>query len=236
MDDQRLHSVKFYRDMYEIFRYNPSQTPPIRLFNVSGVAVQGGECLAASCAVRIMPPPLAGRAAYSCEVSTEGPKFKIARQTKHMTVVAMPEKDPEITGAPKLVSPGEQVVLNCTSAPSLPPAEINWYVDEEQQKTEQWQNTELSEPTSTGLQSSWRVLKLVVPTTASGILRVRCESLLVVEPPVVRDTITTITVHARTQLSKYVSNGGNQQYLQEIIFNLYVFWTFKVTLKFLLNL
>lgn len=25
MDDQRLHSVKWYRDMNEIFRYNPSQ-------------------------------------------------------------------------------------------------------------------------------------------------------------------------------------------------------------------
>lgn len=25
MDDQKLHSVKWYRDMNEIFRYNPSQ-------------------------------------------------------------------------------------------------------------------------------------------------------------------------------------------------------------------
>lgn len=48
--------------------------------------VQGGECQTDSCTVRVMPPPVATRAAYSCEVSTEGPKFQIARQTKHMTV------------------------------------------------------------------------------------------------------------------------------------------------------
>lgn len=49
--------------------------------------VQGGACEADSCVVRVMPPPEATRAAYTCEVSTEGPKFLIARQTKHMTVV-----------------------------------------------------------------------------------------------------------------------------------------------------
>lgn len=61
--------------------------PPIRLFNVTGIMVQGGVCQTDSCLVRVMPPPLATRAAYTCEVSTEGPKFQIARQTKHMTVV-----------------------------------------------------------------------------------------------------------------------------------------------------
>ncbi|XP_041978498.1 uncharacterized protein LOC121732619 isoform X2 [Aricia agestis] len=227
MDDQRLHSVKFYRDMYEIFRYNPSQTPPIRLFNVSGVAVQGGECLAASCAVRIMPPPLAGRAAYSCEVSTEGPKFKIARQTKHMTVVAMPDSDPVIVGAPKLVKPGEQVLLNCTTAFSLPPADINWFLDNELQKQEPWQRTELSPTQSGGLRASWRVLRLSVPPTASGTLRVRCEATLRVEPPVVREAVTTVTVYSRTQLSKYVSNRGT-------IFErgLKLCWTLLVILNF----
>lgn len=48
--------------------------------------VQGGSCEVDSCTVQVMPPPIATRAAYSCEVSTEGPKFQIARQTKHMTV------------------------------------------------------------------------------------------------------------------------------------------------------
>lgn len=48
--------------------------------------------------------------------------------------LAMPHKDPVIIGAPKLVKPGEQMLLNCTSDYSLPPSEINWYIDNELQK------------------------------------------------------------------------------------------------------
>lgn len=46
----------------------------------------------------------------------------------------MPERDPVIIGAPKLVKPGEKILLNCTSAYSLPPADIHWYIDNELQK------------------------------------------------------------------------------------------------------
>lgn len=224
MDDQSLHSVKWYRDMHEIFRYRPSQKVPIRLFNVTGVMVQGGECHEDSCTVRVMPPPVATRAAYTCEVSTEGPKFQIARQTKHMTVVAMPDKDPTIIGAPKLVRPGEQILLNCSSDYSLPPSDINWYIDDELAKTEPWQHLELSAPQAGGLRASWRVLRVSVPPAASGSLRVRCEATLPVEPPVVRDVAFTITVYSRTQLSKYVSNGGT--FAESKSFVVVLLWTF----------
>ncbi|CAK1596268.1 unnamed protein product [Parnassius mnemosyne] len=223
MDDQKLHSVKWYRDTQEIFRYNPSQKPPIRLYNASGITVQSGDCQTDSCLVRVMPPPLATRAAYTCEVSTEGPKFQIARQTKHMTVVAMPEKDPVIIGARKLVRPGEQLHLNCTSDYSLPPSDINWYIDNELQKPGVWERTELSAPELGGLRASWRILRIVVPPTASGALSVRCEAILLVEPPVIRDVTAIVTIHSRTQLSKYVSNTGNSKMIKVIFLKMFVF-------------
>ncbi|XP_063618667.1 uncharacterized protein LOC134791548 [Cydia splendana] len=213
MDGQKLHSVKWYRDLHEIFRYNPSQKTQIRLFNVTGVMVQGGSCELESCVVRVMPLPQATRAAYTCEVSTEGPMFQIARQTKRMTVVAMPDKDPVISGAPNLVRPGDQMLLNCSTDYSLPPSDINWYIDNEIQKPEAWQHTELSAPLAGGLRASWRVLRVRVPATASGALRVRCESVLQVDPPVLRDVSATVTVYSRTQLSKYVSNKGGKVYM-----------------------
>ncbi|XP_069358699.1 uncharacterized protein [Maniola hyperantus] len=233
MDDQKLHSVKWYRDMNEIFRYNPSQKPSIRLFNITGIMVQGGDCTVDSCMVRVMPPPVAARAAYSCEISTEGPKFQIARQTKHMTVVAMPDKDPIIIGAPKLVKPGEQILLNCTTDYSLPASDINWYIDNEPAKTEPWQHRELSAPQPGGLRASWRILRVAVPPTASGALRVRCEAILPVEPPVVRDTMTIITVYSRTQLSKYVANSRGVQMDYKSSFMLVLIWTFKEISKFM---
>ncbi|XP_050561024.1 uncharacterized protein LOC118264401 [Spodoptera frugiperda] len=227
MDEQKLHSVKWYRDTNEIFRYNPTQQPSIRLFNISDVMVQGGECQPDYCVVRVMPPPISTRAAYTCEVSTEGPRFQIARKTKHMTVVAMPQADPVIIGAPKVLKPGEQVFLNCTSDFSLPPSDINWYIDEELQKPEPWQKTEVTGHQPGGLRRSWRVMRVRVPTTASGALRVRCESILLVEPPVVRDANTIITIHSRTQLSKYVSNiSGTNVVNTGLLIATIVLWTF----------
>ncbi|XP_028027168.1 uncharacterized protein LOC114240714 [Bombyx mandarina] len=234
MDDEKLHSVKWYRDMNEIFRYNPSQKPPIRLFNITDIMVQGGKCEVDSCMVRVMPPPIATRAAYTCEVSTEGPKFFIARKTKHMTVVAIPEMDPVIIGAPKVLKPGEQIFLNCTSDYSLPPSDINWYIDDEFQKPEAWQRTEQSAPQPGGLRRSWRVLRLRVPPTASGTIKVRCEAILLVEPPVVRDANIIITIHSRTQPSKYVANSvGTNKYLNEVLL-LTIIWTIKQILRFVL--
>ncbi|KAJ2945883.1 hypothetical protein O0L34_g4789 [Tuta absoluta] len=234
MDDQRLHSVKWYRDMNEIFRYNPSLKPPIRLFNVTGIMVQGGSCDQGSCTVRVMPPPVAARAAYSCEVSTEGPKFQIASLTKHMTVVAMPDKDPVIIGAPKLVQPGEQMLLNCTTDYSLPHSEIHWYIDNELQKPEPWQRTEHSLPQEGGLRASWRILRVRVPASASGALRIRCEAVLQVEPPVVRDAVATITVYSRTELSKYVSSDGTS-HIKGTSAN-YILFTFIWTCKEILRI
>ncbi|XP_060803005.1 uncharacterized protein LOC106141574 [Amyelois transitella] len=233
MDDQKLHSVKFYRDMNEIFRYNPSQKPPIRLFNLTDIMVQDGECTADSCMVKVMPPPIATRAVYTCEVSTEGPKFQIARQTKHMNVVAMPQADPVITGAPKVLKPGEQIFLNCSSDYSLPPSDINWYIDDELQKPDVWQRTELSPTQPGGLKKSWRVLRVRVPTTVSGALRVRCESVVMVEPPVVKDTTAIITVHSRTQLSKYVSNSRGVNLATNAMFLATVIWTFNEISRFM---
>ncbi|XP_050680604.1 uncharacterized protein LOC126976347 isoform X2 [Leptidea sinapis] len=217
MNDHRLHSVKWYRDLNEIFRYNPSQKPTIRLFNVTGVIVEGGECEGGCCMVRVMPTPVATRAAYSCEISTEGPKFLIARETKLMTVVAMPDKDPVIYGAPKLAKPGDQIVLNCSSDYSLPASDINWYINDELQKPELWHRTELSAVQSGGLRASWRILRLSVPSDVTGALRVRCEAVLSVEPPVIRETSVLMTLFSRTHLSKYVSNRGARIVYQDLM-------------------
>lgn len=39
------------------------------------------------------------------------------------------EEDPVISGVPGTVQLGENVLLNCTSQPAMPPANIMWYID-----------------------------------------------------------------------------------------------------------
>lgn len=62
------------------------------------------------------------------------PSLEIGDEFKSILCLAMPQADPVIIGAPKVLKPGEQVFLNCTSDFSLPPSDINWYIDEELQK------------------------------------------------------------------------------------------------------
>ncbi|KOB64536.1 Uncharacterized protein OBRU01_24105, partial [Operophtera brumata] len=104
----------------------------------------------------------------------------------------MPDVDPVISSAQKVLKPGESMFLNCTSDYSLPPADINWYIDDELQKPEAWERTEQSTPQPGGLRRSWRGLRVRVPPTASGAIRVRCEAILLVEPPVVQNLTSRI--------------------------------------------
>ncbi|XP_037964670.2 uncharacterized protein LOC105384488 [Plutella xylostella] len=228
MDQHRLHSVKWYRDMDEIFRYNPQQTPSIRLFNVSGVMVLGGSCQAARCEVAVRPAPVAARALYTCETSTEGPKFLIARETKAMTVAAMPTLDPVISGAPGAARAGEQLLLNCSADYSLPPADIRWYIDDQLQKSDGWERSGLSAPSEGGLRASWRALRLSA-AAARGALRVRCEAELPLQPPVRRDATATILVHTGTYPDKYVAGRGVTSIVNKAMFVIVIFWTFLKT-------
>ncbi|VVD02414.1 unnamed protein product [Leptidea sinapis] len=101
----------------------------------------------------------------------------------------MPDKDPVIYGAPKQVKPGEQI-------PEL------------------WHHTGLSAVQPGGLRASWRILRISVPSDVIGALRARCEAVLTVEPPVIRETSAVMTLFSRTQLSKYMSNRDENMCVQ----------------------
>ncbi|CAG9133313.1 unnamed protein product [Plutella xylostella] len=129
--DPPLHSVKWYRDNHEIFRYTPQEFET-RVFNDTGILIVNSSCSLQSCSILVRPERGASR--YTCEVSSEGPRFAVHRQSTNMTLAVLPEYDPLITGLPTLVYPDEEAVVNCTSDHSLPPAEIHWFVDEKPQE------------------------------------------------------------------------------------------------------
>ncbi|XP_047994923.1 uncharacterized protein LOC125233102 [Leguminivora glycinivorella] len=144
----------------------------------------------------------------------------------HLTVLASLE-DVDVAFNKKFGFP-IKLLLNCSADYSLPPADLRWYLDDELQKSEAWQRTELSAPAAGGLRASWRVLRVRVPAAASGALRVRCESVLQVDPPVVRDASATVTIYSRTQLSKYVSNKGETIFANSSV----AVWVFTVISRF----
>ncbi|XP_045772361.1 uncharacterized protein LOC123872219 [Maniola jurtina] len=209
--DPPLHSVKWYRDNNEIFRFTPGQQPPTRTFNTTAGGVSRGACNMHSCSISVvLPKKYNTRISFTCEVSTEGPRFAVVNQTKYLTVAVTLKEDPVITGASGTVQLGEDVLLNCSTKPAMPPANIVWYVDGKPERTEPWlnDNTEVSQADEYGLRSSWRPLRVRV-ATGRGFMAIRCEATQPSRPPYTRSTNASLVVARSPNLSMYTASGSS---------------------------
>ncbi|XP_032524283.2 uncharacterized protein LOC116775506 [Danaus plexippus] len=209
--DPPLHSVKWYRDNNEIFRFTPEQQPPTRTFNTTAGGVSRGFCNMHSCSISVvLPKKYNTRISFTCEVSTEGPRFAVVNQTKYLTVAVTLKEDPVITGASGSVQQGEDVLLNCSTKPAMPPANIVWFIDGRPEKHEPWinDNTEESSADEFGLRSSWRALR-VRATTIKGYITVRCEATQPTRPPYTRSSNATLNIARSPHLSMYTASGSS---------------------------
>ncbi|XP_026729627.1 uncharacterized protein LOC113495208 [Trichoplusia ni] len=209
--DPDLHSVKWYRGSNEIFRFTPGQQPPTRTFNSTAGGVSRGNCNLHSCTISVvLPRNYNTRLSFTCEVSTEGPRFAVVKQTKNLTVAVTLKEDPVIMGVPGTVQLGEDVILNCTTQPAMPPANIVWFIDGRAEKTEPWMvnNTQVSSANNFGLRSSWRSLRLRV-SSVKGFMALRCEATQPTWPPYTRVTNATLVIARSPHLSMFTAAGSN---------------------------
>ncbi|XP_039754311.1 uncharacterized protein LOC120629434 [Pararge aegeria] len=209
--DPALHSVKWYRDNNEIFRFTPGQQPPTRAFNTTSGGVSRGACNMHSCAISVaLPKKVNTRISFTCEVSTEGPRFAVVNQTKYLSVAVTLKEDPVITGASGTVQLGEDVLLNCSTKPAMPAANIMWYVDGKPERSDPWMsdNTEVSAADNFGLRSSWRPLRVRV-ATGRGFMAIRCEATQPSRPPYTRSTNASLEVARSPHLSMYTALGSS---------------------------
>ncbi|XP_041978458.1 uncharacterized protein LOC121732589 isoform X2 [Aricia agestis] len=210
--DPALHSVKWYRDTNEIFRYTPGQQT--RTFNTSAGGATRGSCNLQSCAITVtLPRRYNALVSFTCEVSTEGPRFAVVNQTKFLTVAVTMKEDPLVTGLAGSVQLNEDILLNCSTAPAMPPPTLMWYIDGIPEKTEPWMNdnTEMSPADEFGLRASWRPIRFRV-TTAKGVITARCEATQPTRPPYSRATNATIMIARSPHLSMFTASdsGGRR--------------------------
>jgi hypothetical protein len=72
---------------------------------------------------------------YLCEVSTEKP-FLTDFAVANVSVAILPKSNPILEGLAHNYQVGEQLDAVCTSAPSLPPAELTFYLNGERVRPE----------------------------------------------------------------------------------------------------
>jgi len=121
----KIYSLKWYKDGQEFYRYVPSEDEPIVIYEKPGVSIDVRRSNATRIHLKKIDWFTKGN--YRCEVTAED--FETADENISTDVVAVPKRNPYITGQKSRYSVGEVVDLNCTSNASIPEAELSWYVN-----------------------------------------------------------------------------------------------------------
>ncbi|XP_078041270.1 uncharacterized protein LOC144472230 [Augochlora pura] len=152
MDDEKLYSVKWYKDGHEFYRFVPQDNPRVQTFLVPGVNVNTDNSTEKSVVLKNVNLTSSGR--YRCEVSAEAPAFQTVSDHADMTVVVLPDEGPRITGGRSRYQVGEVVRMNCTSAPSKPAALLTWFINGDPADTQYLKGPHITAVDEKGLETA----------------------------------------------------------------------------------
>ncbi|XP_045124051.1 uncharacterized protein LOC123512003 [Portunus trituberculatus] len=126
-ESDQMYSVKWYQGSHEFYRYTPTASRPIQIFDPPTLDVESGGSWAGT--VRVANVTAAAEGPFHCEVSAEGPTFHTASEMASMKVVDLPEGGPEVKGARQQYQVGDIVELTCTSRKSRPPTALSFTIN-----------------------------------------------------------------------------------------------------------
>ncbi|XP_015113564.1 platelet endothelial cell adhesion molecule [Diachasma alloeum] len=121
-ENEPLYSVKWYRGKHEFYRYSPSETPPIKVFNITGITVHRNNSDHEQVTLTNVDYGLTGN--FSCEVTADAPTFSTEESIKRLTVVSLPKEKPTIVTERSQYDTGDTLKANCSVPPSKPPVEF----------------------------------------------------------------------------------------------------------------
>ncbi|XP_066902954.1 uncharacterized protein [Halyomorpha halys] len=128
LEGAHLYAVKWYRGQREFYRYSPNENPPIKIFAFAGINVDLSMSNASQVVLRQVGFNLSGN--ISCEVTTESPHFSTAVVSKQLSVIELPKSGPVVQTDKERHELGDTLRANCSTAPSRPPAQILFHVND----------------------------------------------------------------------------------------------------------
>ncbi|KAF5289185.1 hypothetical protein FQR65_LT00071 [Abscondita terminalis] len=172
LEDVPLYTVSWYRGTNEFYRYRPSETPSIKLFKTPGINVDEDQSNSTQVVLRKIEFNLSGN--FSCVVTTEN-AFSTREDIKVMKVVQLPEDAPTIKVSTEPLDYGDELIANCMSPPSKPPAILKFTLNNKTvARTDPFLIQQMSQ------ELSWSDLFLNLTLTAehfrTGRLILRCEA------------------------------------------------------------
>jgi len=174
-----LYSIKWYFGDQEFYRFVPKESPPTRVFPLSGTtSVDISESDDHSVTLTNLPRDMSGH--YKCEVSTDAPLFHTQIKESYITIIEEPQTPPLMFAGKLKYIKDEPVKINCTSYSAFPATNLTWYINDKKvtnltkyAKTTAWVTAE-----DDGLQTSRSRLELSTHAAyfPGGRMTVRCES------------------------------------------------------------
>ncbi|XP_054724609.1 uncharacterized protein LOC129234603 [Uloborus diversus] len=129
LENDRLYSIKWYKNDVEFYRYVPNDWPPGQFLPLPGVRVDLSKSGKRSVYLRSVD--LNSTGTYRCEVSAEAPSFQSVEAERELNVMVLPTEGPRITGGQPKYNVGDTVAINCTSAKSKPAATLRWFINDQ---------------------------------------------------------------------------------------------------------
>ncbi|KAG5684690.1 hypothetical protein PVAND_013907 [Polypedilum vanderplanki] len=128
LENDDLYSVKWYKGKREFFRYTAKEIPSIKIFKFPGIQVDVQSSNASRIVLNNVVPQISGK--FSCEVSADAPSFQTHIVSGELQVVEFPEQNPTIDDIKQYYSVGDYLETNCTSNSSIPPAMLEWWIND----------------------------------------------------------------------------------------------------------
>ncbi|RZF40939.1 hypothetical protein LSTR_LSTR014041 [Laodelphax striatellus] len=130
LENEKLNSLKWYKDEVEFYRYIPRENSEKQVFPQIGITVDEKHSDLNKVILRNLTFKSNGK--YDCEVSSDRPSFQTDTMSGNLTVYAYSPYDPHIAGFATSYLPGELIQANCSAGPSNPPPQIEWFINEEE--------------------------------------------------------------------------------------------------------
>uniref|UniRef100_A0A182VYN7 Ig-like domain-containing protein n=1 Tax=Anopheles minimus TaxID=112268 RepID=A0A182VYN7_9DIPT len=133
-EEEKLYSIKWYKDNEEFYRYVPSASQPIKSYKIEGIRVDPNHSDGTKVLLRSLTLKSSG--VYRCEISAEAPSFDSVQGEGRMDVIGgllfvLPSNGPHISDSDrKSYQNGETMELNCTSGRSYPASNLQWYLND----------------------------------------------------------------------------------------------------------
>ncbi|KAK6642123.1 hypothetical protein RUM44_013846 [Polyplax serrata] len=115
LDGASLYSVQWYRGRYEFFRFVPKENPAGKAFQIPGLLADTYVSNKHQVTLRDISLHISGE--FTCEVTTDAPKFSTSFATSKLIVIDIWVMVPR-----KIYHFGDLVIANCSTLPANIPS------------------------------------------------------------------------------------------------------------------